>query len=307
MTAMPPLRSILNDTPANAIDVDWNFQTIEDYVATQVIRKDGSVAMEAPLNLLGAPASLPTHAVSKGYVDANVTPVGTIWMFAGDSTKVPVGWALCNGVQKTTTDPQYAALFAVIQYAYGGSGGNFNLPNLQGRFPVGLDVPAAPINNNLGAVGGSRDATLVAHSHDIAHGHGHSIGVTIGNHDVNHTHHINHGHIGDTDAQGDHAHTFPLRQTSNVGADVAQQASATGAVGNMATNNAGLHGHNLRVTDFAGDSSTMVNNNIHSHSPSVSGGVTAAPAGTRSDTQGGAGANAHVPPYLTINFIIRIG
>ena len=41
MTAMPPLRPILNNTPASATDVDWNFQAVEDYVATDLIHRDG--------------------------------------------------------------------------------------------------------------------------------------------------------------------------------------------------------------------------------------------------------------------------
>ena len=78
MTTMPPLRNILNDTPATAVDVDWNFQTVEDYIATDLIHRDGSVAMEAPLNLLGPAPSQPTHAITKGYVDTQIIPIGTI-------------------------------------------------------------------------------------------------------------------------------------------------------------------------------------------------------------------------------------
>ena len=42
------------------------------------------------------------------------------------------GWLLCDGSSYSTTD--YPDLFAVIQYTYGGSGDNFNVPNYQGMF-----------------------------------------------------------------------------------------------------------------------------------------------------------------------------
>ena len=303
MTAMPPLRNILNDTPATAIDVDWNFQTIEDYVTTDLIHKDGSVAMEAPLNLLGAPASLPTHAVPKSYVDAFL-PIGMMTPFAGAAA--PAGWALCDGALKSTTDPVYAALFAVIQYTYGGSGGSFNLPNMKGRAPFGLD-PAAPINNNLAGAGGSRDATLVTHSHDIGHGHGHTISATSNNHDVNHQHHMDHDHGSfQTSGDGVHAHSYPVQVNNTAGSNAAQGGNNTGGVSNQATYPAeGGHFHSIDVPNLVQDTSTMINNNVHGHTISVAGGVTAL-AG-RSDAQGVAAANANMPPYLTVNFIIRIG
>ena len=131
MTTMPPLRNILNDTPATAVDVDWNFQTVEDYIATDLIHRDGSVAMEAPLNLLGPAPSQPTHAITKGYVDTQIIPIGTIWQFAG--TVAPAGWAFCDFSEHSSTDPAWVPLFNVISFTYGQNGSNFRLPDLQGR------------------------------------------------------------------------------------------------------------------------------------------------------------------------------
>lgn len=82
---------------------------------------------------------------------------GVISMYGG--TAAPMGTLLCNGsaVSRTT----YSRLFGVIGTIYGsGNGtGTFNLPNLQGRVPVGLKS-TEPVFNALGNVGGTGAHTL---------------------------------------------------------------------------------------------------------------------------------------------------
>lgn len=58
-------------------------------------------------------------------------PVGgqIIWDAA---LAIPTGWLLCNNSAKNVVD--YKALFAVIQYTYGGAGATFNVP----ASPAGL-------------------------------------------------------------------------------------------------------------------------------------------------------------------------
>ena len=50
------------------------------------------------------------------------------------STSIPAGFLECNGQSVSTST--YADLFAVIGYTYGGSGANFNVPDLQDRTVV---------------------------------------------------------------------------------------------------------------------------------------------------------------------------
>ncbi len=64
-----------------------------------------------------------------------VTPVGTISAYGGSSA--PTGWLLCDGTSVSQTT--YADLYAVIGCNFGCSGGNFNLPDLRGRFLRGRD------------------------------------------------------------------------------------------------------------------------------------------------------------------------
>jgi hypothetical protein len=98
---------------------------------------------------------------SNGYIYRDVrplinlgggTPAGAIVMFGGAAA--PAGWLLCDGsaVSQTT----YAALFAVIGLAFGNpGGGNFNLPDLRQRFPLGK--AASGTGSTLGGTGGEID------------------------------------------------------------------------------------------------------------------------------------------------------
>lgn len=59
--------------------------------------------------------------------------LGQVIAYAG--AEAPPGWMLCDG---TLLDAkQYAVLFSVIGTRYGGSGGNFALPDLRGRILTG--------------------------------------------------------------------------------------------------------------------------------------------------------------------------
>ena len=91
-------------------------------------------------------------------------PAGTINMYAG--TSAPSGWVLCDGTSYSTSG-QYANLFALVSYTYGGSGENFNVPDLRGRFGLGSNGSHA-----LGTTGGAETHTLTvnempSHNHII--------------------------------------------------------------------------------------------------------------------------------------------
>ena len=68
-------------------------------------------------------------------------PVGGIIMWSGATNNIPSGWALCDGQNGT--------------------------PNLQDRFIVGAGNTYA-----VDATGGSADATLVSHTHNLLYNHG---------------------------------------------------------------------------------------------------------------------------------------
>jgi microcystin-dependent protein len=113
---------------------------------------------------------------------------GMVLLYGSDTP--PTGWLLCRGQSLDTTT--YADLFAITAYKYGGSGANFNLPDLQDAFPKGSDG-STPIFGTTG--GGSvtlSDANLVGHTHSIsADGeHNHNLFVEFGggpSHNLVHT------------------------------------------------------------------------------------------------------------------------
>lgn len=84
----------------------------------------------------------------------------------------PTGWLLCDGsaVSRTT----YADLFGAIGTTYGAGDGSttFNLPDLRGRVPVGVDGAAGRLDANdaLGNTGGAQKHTLTT-SEIAAHDH----------------------------------------------------------------------------------------------------------------------------------------
>lgn len=102
-----------------------------------------------------------------------VVNAGVISSFAGATA--PEGTLICDGASYDTDD--YSLLFDVIGYVYGGSGQNFNIPDLRERFPLGLGGGAS-----LGDTGGQATVTL-AGTHMPNHDHDYG-GTFPGLHDV---------------------------------------------------------------------------------------------------------------------------
>jgi microcystin-dependent protein len=103
-------------------------------------------------------------------VDVSVPP-GTVAEFAGATP--PPGWLKADGSEVSRT--QFAALFAATNTTYGAGNGSttFNLPDLRGRFPVGVGQGPGLTNRSLGASGGEERHTLTiaempSHEHALA-------------------------------------------------------------------------------------------------------------------------------------------
>jgi microcystin-dependent protein len=224
--------------------------------------------------------------VNQQAIAAGQVPIGSVMMHAGPTA--PTNWLLCQG-QSLSTTGTYAKLFGVIGYAFGGSGANFNLPNLVSHFPYG----AAGVG---GGVGGAATATLAianlpAHAHpitDVTHSHtaqqnAHSHVIATGSH--------SHGIT-----TGSHAHGSSLMRF--VGSGGIQGVGV--APNNVAEGNTDTVGNLGGNTDTAGN----LGGNTDTQTPGV--GVNASGTGLSTTQNTGSGAAFSIlPPYVGINFIIR--
>lgn len=160
-------------------------------VNTTFVKRDGTNPMIGDLDMGGfkivnLDLSVPTSdgdGVSRSYLlqvlsDIAATPPAAIVPYAG--LLAPVGWLLCDGT--TVSQTTFANLFAVVGTTYntgGEPGGDFRLPDLRGRIPLGLDnmgtggsagVVTDPQADILGGVLGDEEHVLVTgelplHSH----------------------------------------------------------------------------------------------------------------------------------------------
>ena len=92
---------------------------------------------------------------SKNFTGAfmtNLPGVNTGSVIPWGSASVPAGFLECNGQSVSTTT--YAALFAIIAYTYGGSGGSFNVPDLTDR-----TIVSKSNTKTLASTGGANTVT----------------------------------------------------------------------------------------------------------------------------------------------------
>jgi microcystin-dependent protein len=195
-------------------------------------------------------------------------PVGTIITFAG--TVIPTNWVLCDG--RTLDNTLYPDLFAAIGYKYGGSGSNFQLPDLRSKFIYGV---AQTDLSDLGVTGGV--STVVLDLTQIpAHAHAGSAVVAAGNFG------------GSTSSAGDHFHT-PTVPTDVFMLNTGGQTINFGSSGNLDERCTSLDNQ----TNTTGAHTHTVNLNSHGH------GLTIA-------SEGGGASHENLPPYIRLNQIIKI-
>ena len=164
-----------DDRAGNAGDTGTNVTTpLGGGMGSITITVPGCVQIGAPNQPIG-PAQV-------------AVPAGSGMPFFGNV--VPDGWLLCNGAEISRED--YAALFAAIGTTYGVGNGNttFQLPDLRGRFPLGLDnmggtsadVVTATEADGLGGASGDESVALASnhipsHEHVFAGGYDSSAGT----------------------------------------------------------------------------------------------------------------------------------
>jgi microcystin-dependent protein len=135
------------DGSDNSLVRPTNWNADHDFLSTG----DGVVIGRATGAGAGALQELPMGAL---------LPTGIILPFGGSTA--PAGFLLCNGALLLRTD--YPALFTAIGVAFNPAvdGSHFNLPDLRGRVPCGVDGGTGRISNVvaniIGSVGGQQQA-----------------------------------------------------------------------------------------------------------------------------------------------------
>ena len=174
-------------------------------------------------------------------------PVGQIVAWSGSASSLPTGYFLCDGsaISRTT----YAALYTVVGTTHGAGNGSttFNIPDLRDRFVVGASSSGG---YSVGNTGGSKDAVLVSHTHNLQN-HVHGINLTT-NDPGNHTHGIPKGRGGSQASISHYVSGTTVEQTQ----------------GTFATTSGGSHSHTVsgntgtpstNTTDTLGESATNKN------------------------------------------------
>jgi len=108
-------------------------------------------------------------------------PVGAVFCMA--ENVIPSGYVECNGQSLNKTLAANTELFNVIQYKYGGSGNNFNVPDLRGEFVRGWASNTTDSTRDQGrGIGTGQSGDITSHNHSYSNN---SITVSGANHSHN--------------------------------------------------------------------------------------------------------------------------
>lgn len=239
-----------------------------------------------------------------------LAPTGTIVGYGAASP--PGGWLICDG--SAVPRSQYPNLFSIISTTYGiGDGSStFNLPNLQGRFPLGASAtyPLTP----TAASGGEVNHTLLI-AEMAVHAHGLSTHThTMGNHThlgVNHLHDLqNHTHLGANhlhDLQN-HTHGYNSQPQGQVQAQSGGGAWALGIgvqvnTGGPTPNNTGFADRGLTTGGPSPNNTGAADRDLTTTGPSTN--TTAGPNIDSTTNAGSDSPHNNMPPYQVVNYIIK--
>jgi microcystin-dependent protein len=229
------------------------------------------------------------------------------------TSTAPEGWLIADGREVSRTT--YAELFAEIGTTFGTGNGTttFNLPDLRGNIPVGLQSTDASFNA-IGKTGGSKAesltiAQMASHTH-IQNSHTHSgSSSSAGGH--THSGTVNNGgahtHTGSTNTAGSHNGTFPTGDGANTGYNLrtvgcCSNRGQTAVSSNYYGNQLAPHSHALASIGAGGDhahTATLDSGAGHAHTLTVTNATA-----TNGNT-GGGGTHSNLQPYLTVNYIIK--
>lgn len=249
-------------------------------------------------NWAAAPAAAQAQAIVSRQMAGDKAVTGEIRSIAGFA---PNGWLLAYGQSLATAT--YPDLFAAIAYSFGGSGPNFNVPDLRGRTMFGLDnmggtdAGRLAAANTLGLTGGEEYHTnlvgeMPAHTHPID-----PPNVAVSLSDPTHYHSVDPPNT--TVSVTDPAHFHTIQRD----AGVALQGGGAGVAYNPSANSGAGWGN----TQSAYTGITAAVDIAAFNSAGANTGMTATvDINPFSSASAGSGTAANnMPPYMLMNYIIR--
>ena len=151
-----------------ATAAEWVDVTAAGIGAAQASHKHPASDLTSTLGIGQGGTSATTADAARANLGAARNIAGIIHAYAGSTA--PDGYLMCDGAAVSRTT--YAALFAAIGTTYGAGDGSttFNLPDLQGRFPLGAGAGNGLTARTVGQKDGEEGHALTieempAHSH----------------------------------------------------------------------------------------------------------------------------------------------
>lgn len=266
---------LMADSSVSDGGVKWG-QVVADSIATGAVTSakilDGTIA-------LGDLATVLQNALP---------PVGTIAPYAG--TSAPTGWLLCNG---GAINASYTGLIALV---------GANTPNLKGKFLVGLDSTVSNFDalgnaiDSIGDTGGVATVTLTSAQSGVP-AHSHPNTATASSTSTS------------TTSISDPTHRHSFSGTTGSTTQAATQGFAgTGAAAGFMTNtniDAVSSTANLSSHDHSFSGNTSYEGTGITASTSTSTTTTVTMSNQNNTAANAASAHTNIPPYYTVNYIIK--
>jgi microcystin-dependent protein len=200
---------------------------------------------------------------------------------------------MCDGQLYSTST--YPALFSVIGYSYGGSGGSFAVPDARGRASIGAGAGTGLTNRVLAAKGGEEThvlslAELPAHNHVVNDpGHSHSVS------DPSHSHGV---------SQSAHAHSISDPGHHHRAFYEMHYSSSTGVAGGAGYN--WTAGWQDTTAVGTGIGIYGANANISINGAGTGIGIYASGTGISTQNAGGGAGHNSMMPWIAFSKIIKV-
>ena len=224
-----------------------------------------------------------TAAVSTAQADDSINnalvPVKGIIMFSGTESEIPGNWALCNGSNGT---PNLTNQFIIAASSFS-AGDNEWKSNV-----TGSNLPS----------GGSKDAIVVTHNHDISND-SHNHGVSNDSHSHGDSFSVGRGSLG-ASTTGDASHTHSVVVPAGAAQGGGPDANYWRNSQTISTqSNTGDHDHTISMSG-----SPSISGSVSSNSTGIT--IDNDATGITIDNEGSSGTNKNLPPYFAIAYIMRV-